>query len=589
MKRIITKIKSSLDPNLYRLFSYLPKYRLLIVLSVFFMILAATSSSLIAVLIGQLTDIGFYEKQAWIILIAPIGLIIIAGLNGGSMFMSNYILSKVSQSLLKELRHELFSRIIRWPSKAYQNTPAGLVASKFINEANVGLSQATKSAIILIRDSLQLVFLIAVLVWHNITLTLVTLIIAPAIVFLLKTISKKIKNIMESSQQNIASLLIHIKESCEARKVIKINNSYDSELSRFYKINQEVKKLAVRMNKISSIATPATQLIGMFGVAIVLTVAMVQTQSGHLTLGEFITFITAMLLLMPPLRRITGINTAFVTMTVGAESIFSTLDTPLEPDNGTKTLNRVQGQVTFQNVSLRYPNADHDAIHNFNLSVKPGETIALVGTSGSGKTSLVNLLPRFWNPSSGTIEIDGVDTQTVTLDSLRQQIAIVGQDVFLFDSTIRDNICYGKFDATDEEIRRAIEAAALTDFIASLPQGLDTPVGEAGDRLSGGQKQRISIARALLKDAPILILDEATSALDAESEHQIKTALATLMKNRTTFIVAHRLSTVQDADQIVTMQNGEIQEIGTHDELMKKGGLYAHLCELQGMQSKGAA
>ena len=553
------------------------------------MILAATSSSLIAVLIGQLTDIGFYEKQAWIILIAPIGLIIIAGLNGGSMFMSNYILSKVSQSLLKELRHELFSRIIRWPSKAYQNTPAGLVASKFINEANVGLSQATKSAIILIRDSLQLVFLIAVLVWHNITLTLVTLIIAPAIVFLLKTISKKIKNIMESSQQNIASLLIHIRESCEARKVIKINNSYDSELSRFYKINQEVKKLAVRMNKISSIATPATQLIGMFGVAIVLTVAMVQTQSGHLTLGEFITFITAMLLLMPPLRRITGINTAFVTMTVGAESIFSTLDTPLEPDNGTKTLNRVQGQVTFQNVSLRYPNADHDAIHNFNLSVKPGETIALVGTSGSGKTSLVNLLPRFWNPSSGTIEIDGVDTQTVTLDSLRQQIAIVGQDVFLFDSTIRDNICYGKFDATDEEIRRAIEAAALTDFIASLPQGLDTPVGEAGDRLSGGQKQRISIARALLKDAPILILDEATSALDAESEHQIKTALATLMKNRTTFIVAHRLSTVQDADQIVTMQNGEIQEIGTHDELMKKGGLYAHLCELQGMQSKGAA
>lgn len=589
MKRIITKIKSSLDPNLYRLFSYLPKYRLLIVLSVFFMILAATSSSLIAVLIGQLTDIGFYEKQAWIILIAPIGLIIIAGLNGGSMFMSNYILSKVSQSLLKELRHELFSRIIRWPSKAYQNTPAGLVASKFINEANVGLSQATKSAIILIRDSLQLVFLIAVLVWHNITLTLVTLIIAPAIVFLLKTISKKIKNIMESSQQNIASLLIHIKESCEARKVIKINNSYDSELSRFYKINQEVKKLAVRMNKISSIATPATQLIGMFGVAIVLTVAMVQTQSGHLTLGEFITFITAMLLLMPPLRRITGINTAFVTMTVGAESIFSTLDTPLEPDNGTKTLNRVQGQVTFQNVSLRYPNADHDAVHNFNLSVKPGETIALVGTSGSGKTSLVNLLPRFWNPSSGTIEIDGVDTQTVTLESLRQQIAIVGQDVFLFDSTIRDNICYGKFDATDEEIRRAIEAAALTDFIASLPQGLDTPVGEAGDRLSGGQKQRISIARALLKDAPILILDEATSALDAESEHQIKTALATLMKNRTTFIVAHRLSTVQDADQIVTMQNGEIQEIGTHDELMKKGGLYAHLCELQGMQSKGAA
>ena len=589
MSFVFQKTYYRLDPNLRRLFSYLPPYRWWIVFAVFFMVSAAASSSLIAVLIGKLTDIGFYKQQAWIILAAPVGLILIAAMNGGSMFMSNYLLAKVSQSLLKKLRHELFTKIIHWPASAYQNNQTGLIASKFVNEANVSLSQTTKSAIILVRDSLQLVFLIGVLMWHNIALTAITFVITPAIVWLLKTISRKIKNVMRNSQQSIATLLIHVKECCEARKVIKIANSYEHELSRFSAINQEVRKLALRMTKISSMATPATQLIGMTGVAIVLTVAMIQTQAGMLTLGDFITFITAMLLLMPPLRRITGINTAFVAMSVAAESIFSTLDTPLEPDNGTKKFDQIRGAVTFRNVSLRYPNADHDAVHNLSLSVKPGETIALVGTSGSGKTSLVNLLPRFWNPSSGTIEIDGVNTQTVTLESLRQQIAIVNQDVFLFDGTIRDNICYGKFDATDEEIRRAVEAAALTDFIASLPQGLDIPVGEAGDRLSGGQKQRISIARALLKDAPILILDEATSALDAESEHQIKTALATLMKNRTTFIVAHRLSTVQDADQIVTMQNGEIQEIGTHDELMKKGGLYAHLCELQGMQSKGAA
>ena len=576
-------------PSLVRLFGYLNPYRITIATAIFCMIVAASSSSLIALLIGQLTDIGFYDKQTWVILVAPLALIMVAALNGFGMFMSNYLLAKVSQSLLKKLRGQLFNKIIHWPSIAYQNNQTGLIASKFINEANVGLSQTTKSGIIIVRDTIQIISLICVLIWHNITLTCITFVIAPIIIWLLKIISKKIKDTMLSSQQNIASLLIHVKECCEAHKIIKITDSYSFELYRFNNINLEVKKLSLRLTKISSLATPATQLIGMAGVAVVLTVAMIQTQAGLLTLGDFITFITAMLLLMPPLRRITDINTAFVAMSVAAESIFSTLDTPLEPDNGTKTLNRVQGQVTFQNVSLRYPNADHDAVHNFNLSVKPGETIALVGTSGSGKTSLVNLLPRFWNPSSGTIEIDGVDTQTVTLESLRHQIAIVGQDVFLFDGTIRDNICYGKFDATDEEIRRAVEAAALTDFIASVPQGLDTPVGEAGDRLSGGQKQRISIARALLKDAPILILDEATSALDAESEHQIKTALATLMKNRTTFIVAHRLSTVQDADQIVTMQNGEIQEIGTHDELMKKGGLYAHLCELQGMQSKGAA
>lgn len=579
-------IKSKLDPNLQRLFTYLTSYRLSIIAAVFFMITAATSSSLIAVVMGQLTDIGFYEKQFWVILAAPLGLILIAAINGGSMFMSNYLLAKISQSLLKTLRQELFNKILHWPCNTYQNNQTGIVASKFVNEANVGLSQTTKSTIIIVRDSLQIVSLLCVLIWHNLSLSIVTFIIAPAIVWLLKTISKKIKSVIKNSQQSIASLLVHVKECCEARKVIKIADSYDHELSRFNTINQEVKKLALRMTKISSIATPATQLIGMAGVAVVLTVAMIQTQAGLLTLGDFITFITAMLLLMPPLRRITGINTAFVAMSVAAESIFATLDTPLEPDNGTVKFNRVHGDVTFRNVSLRYPNTDHDAVHNFNLSVKSGETVAFVGTSGSGKTSLVNLLPRFWNPSSGTIEIDGIDTQTATLESLRQQIAIVGQDVFLFDGTIRDNIRYGNPDATDEAIHRAVEAAALSDFIASLPQGLDTPVGEAGDRLSGGQKQRLSIARALLKNAPILILDEATSALDAESEFKIKTALSTLMKDRTTFIVAHRLSTVQDADQIVTMQNGEIQEIGTHDQLIQKGGLYAHLCELQGMQSK---
>lgn len=550
------------------------------------MVIGATSSSLIAILIGQITEVGFYAKQSWIAMIAPVGLIFVAILNGGSVFLSNYLLAKVSQSLLKELRKELFSKILHWPAVSYQNNQTGLIASKFVNEATVGLSQTTKSTIILIRDSLQLIFLFCVLVWHNAILTIIALIIAPAIIWLLRTITHKIKNVMQSSQQNIATLLIHVKECCEARKVIKMANNYEYELFRFNAINLIVKKLALRLTKIGSIATPATQLIGMAGVAVVLTVAMIQTQAGLLTLGDFITFITAMLLLMPPLRRITGINTAFVAMSVAAESIFATLDTPLEPDNGTEKLNRVRGTVSFHNVCLRYPNTDHDAVHNFNLSVKPGETVALVGTSGSGKTSLVNLLPRFWNPSSGTIEIDGVDTQTVTLESLREQIAIVGQDVFLFDGTIRDNIRYGNPDTTDEAIHRAVEAAALSDFIASLPQGLDTLVGEAGDRLSGGQKQRISIARALLKNAPILILDEATSALDAESEFKIKTALATLMKDRTTFIVAHRLSTVQDADQIVTMQNGEIQEIGTHDQLIQKGGLYAHLCELQGMQSK---
>lgn len=576
-------IKKFLSPNLIRLVSYLPKYRWIIAGAIFFMFTAATTSSLIAVLFGKLTQVGFYEQQPWIVVAAPIGLIFVACLNGGSMFMSNFLLAKVSQSLLFQLRGELFSKILQWPEQAYQRNLTGIIASKFVNEANVALSNAAKSSIILVRDSLQVVGLICVLVWHDVTLTLVTLVIAPAIVWLLKYISAKLRSILAGAQQNVATLLVRIKESYDARQIIKVSNTFESEIQRFKTVNDEVKSLALKMTKVSAAATPATQFIGVCGVAVVLVVAMIESQRGLLTLGEFITFLTAMMLILPPLRRLTGINSALVGISVAADSIFATLDEPVESDNGTVKLSGVQDEIVFEHVCLRYPGADRDAVHDFSLHVSAGNTIALVGLSGSGKSSLVNLLPRFWNPSAGRILIDGIDYQTVTLASLRQQIAIVSQDVILFDGTIRDNIAYGCPNATPQQIEAAIESASLTEFVSSLPNGLNTPVGEAGSRLSGGQKQRISIARALLKDAPILILDEATSALDAENEHRIKMALARLMKGRTTFIVAHRLSTIEYATKIVAMRAGEIAEVGTHAELLKKDGVYAHLCKLQGI------
>lgn len=576
-------LKEKTSSNLIRLADYLYSYRRIILWALFFMLSAATTSSLIAVLFGKLTQIGFYEQQPWIVIAAPIGLIFVACLNGGSMFMSNFLLAKVSQSLLFQLRGELFSKILQWPEYAYQRNLTGIIASKFVNEANVALSNAAKSSIILVRDSLQVVGLICVLVWHDITLTLVTLVIAPAIVWLLKYISAKLRSILAGAQQNVATLLVRIKESYDARQIIKVSNTFESEIQRFKTVNDEVRSLALNMTKVSSAATPATQFIGVCGVAVVLVVAMIESQRGLLTLGEFITFLTAMMLILPPLRRLTGINSALVGISVAADSIFSTLDEPVEVDNGTVELSGVRKGIVFEHVCLRYPGADRDAVHEFSLYVSAGDTIALVGLSGSGKSSLVNLLPRFWNPSAGRILIDGIDYQTLTLASLRQQIEIVSQDVILFDGTIRDNIAYGCPNATPQQIEAAIESASLTEFVSSLPNGLDTPVGEAGSRLSGGQKQRISIARALLKDAPILILDEATSALDAENEHRIKMALARLMKGRTTFIVAHRLSTIEYATKIVAMQAGEIAEVGTHAELLKKDGVYAHLCKLQGI------
>ena len=582
MKQVI-KNCSKLDSNIRRLASYLPKYRWLVGGAIACMVIAAASSSLVASLLGKLTDLGFYDKQAWIIVAAPIALIAVSFLHGGSMFLSNYLLSRASQFLLQELRQQLFAKILRWPATAYQNNSTGLIASKFVNEANVALSKAAKSAVILVRDSLQIVGLSVMLVWHNVSLTVVTLLIAPLIVWLLRTISRKLKDVMASSQQNIATLLSRVQESYEAHTVVKITNAYNVEMNRFAGINQEVKKLVLRMTKIGSIGTPATQLIGMLGVAVVLGVALVQVQHGLMTMGDFVTFLTAMLLILPPLRRITSLNATVVMMTVAAQSIFATLDEAEEKDTGTAELKNVKGEVVFDHVTMRYPNTDHDAVHDFNLTVRPGESMALVGASGSGKTTLVNLLPRFWNPTGGRILIDGVDTQDVMLTSLRRNIAVVSQDVILFDGTIRDNIIYGTPDATDDDIAKAVEAAALKDFIASLPEGLNTPVGEGGSRLSGGQKQRVSIARALLKNAPILILDEATSALDAQSEQAVKIALAHLMKDRTTFIVAHRLSTVENADKIVAMADGVIQEVGTHVELIRKEGLYARLCALQGI------
>lgn len=497
------------------------------------------------------------------------------------MLASNYLLANISQSVMLTLRRELFAKIIRWPASTYLKNPTGLVASKFINEANFALSSAAKAVIVLVRDSVQTLALVVILIYHNWVLAIAVLCFGPAVAKLLRWISNKMKSVMFSSQQNVATLLMRVKETYEAERLIKISGTYDDEHKRFRLINNQLADLAIHITKISSIGTPATQLIGMTGVAIVLAIALWQTQQGMLTLGEFVTFLAAMLLVLQPLKRLAGINTSIVGMSVAAESIFQTLDEPIEDDRGTIELRNVKGNVTFDHVSLRYPGTDRDAVSDFCLDVHPGERIALVGLSGSGKSSVVNMIPRFWNPTSGRILIDGVNTQDVTLASLRSQIAIVSQDVVLFDGTIRENIAYAMPDAPEEDILRAVEAAALTDFVASLPQGLDTPVGEAGSRLSGGQKQRISIARAILRNTPILILDEATSALDSESEAAVKTAIEKLMEGRTTFIVAHRLSTIRNTSRIVVMSEGIVREIGTHESLLAKGGDYAHLCKLQ--------
>lgn len=583
---LITRLKSKLNPSLLRLVTYLKPHRGKIAMSIVFMIGAGAASSLIAMLLGKLTDVGFYDQEAWIVVAAPIALIFISVLHGGSMFMSNYLLGKTSQAVLVKLREEIFHKILRWPAATYQKNSTGNITSKFIFEANVALSNASKSCIILVRDSVQVVALTCVLVWNNWMLAIVSLIIAPMIFKLLRYISKRMKTIMETCQASFASVLERVKEVYEGHRLVKLSDTYALEMDRFKRINDGVSKMMIDMTKVTSMGTPLTQLIFMSGVALVLAFAMFQISQGVITMGDFVTFLAALLLLMPPLRNLAGVNSGFVMMAVAAESIFATLDEADETDEGKVDLTTCKGDFVFEHVSMRYPNTKRDAVHEFNLEVKAGDCIALVGLSGSGKSTLVHMIPRFWNPTKGRILLDGIDIRDLSLESLRRHIAIVSQDVMLFDDTIRNNVLYGSPDATEAEVWKALEDASLADFVRTLPEGLDTLVGEGGSRLSGGQKQRLSIARAFLRNTPILILDEATSALDSENEMKIKGALVSLMKGRTTFMVAHRFSTIEHATKIVAMADGVVKEMGARAELLEQNGLFAELLRLQSLEKR---
>lgn len=569
------------DPVLKRLFKYALPYKGQMVLACIYMVGAASMSSLTATLLGKLTDAGFYQQEAWVIVAAPAALIGVTLLYAVSNVMSTYMLTKISQSMLVTLRMELFANVLRLPFPAYLANSTGLVSSKFVNEANIALGGAVSAAVVLIRDSLQVIALFGVLLWQNWKLTLIACIVGPIAGVILRTISKRVKRIVRASQEAIAAVLSRVSESYEAERLVKVSNTYDFEMARFSPINEKIRHLALKKQVMQGLGTPVTQIVTMMGVAVVVAFALFEAQRGALTIGEFITFLSAMLLLMPPLQHLAGLNSTFASISVAGKSIFDLLDMEQEKDTGTHVLENSKGAVVFENVRLRYPGQEMEALKAISISIAPGEHVAFVGLSGSGKTTLMNTVPRFWEVTDGAVRIDGYDVRDCTLSSLRSQIAIVSQNVTLFDATIRENIAYGKPEASDEEIAKAVRAAALTDFIASLPEGLNTRVGEAGNLLSGGQKQRVSIARAFLKNAPILILDEATSALDSESEHQIKLAIDELMQGRTCLIVAHRLSTIDNADRIVVMSKGEVVESGTPKELLDKGGAYADLYNLQ--------
>ena len=570
------------DPNLRRLLRMVLSHRRLLVFGLIATSVSAATEPLIARLAGVLTDQALFQKEFKAVIWMPIafvGLFIVRGL---AIFGGSYLLNRVSQAVLVDLRMSMFDRMLHWPTTTFENTPSGIVISKFVNEATNALNLAAEVMSTAVRDSLIVLGLLAMLFYYNWQLTLLTMIVAPPIGIALRAFSRRLRRLNLDNQVMLGEMTRAIQEAHEGQRVVKVYEGADYENSRFRQINEKLRGFAMRMQVAWSAATPIAQVLGAVGVAIVMTVALWQAQSAKASPGEFVTFLAAALLLLPALRHLSSLNGPLARMAAASESVFRMIDTAPEDDAGTRDIGRARGNVEFRRVSFRYAGADADALTEFDLTVRAGEMIAFVGPSGAGKSTAVHLIPRFIRPTSGEILLDGVALEDLTLASLRRQIALVSQDVVLFDDTIAANIAYGaQRGASIERIRDAADAAYLLPFIESLPQGFETRIGENAVKLSGGQRQRLSIARALLKDAPILLLDEATSSLDSESERFIQASLQRLMKGRTTFVVAHRLSTIERADRIVVLEHGRVAEIGSHGELIGRGGLYARLHSIQ--------
>jgi len=565
-----------------RLWISVQAYRSRILLALLTMLGTAATEVMFPKVLGYLLDHGFKGEQShlalWKIPVAIIGIFLVRGL---CTFTTSYLMSWISTKLLNELRAKIFDRILNVPVSFYQAESSSRIINTIMFEAQQIVEMLKVSMTTLFRDSLTVLVLLLALLWRNWQLTIVALVLIPVMAVLVRGVSKRLRKLNQNQLSVNNELTQVIEEATRANQVIRIFGGQQYELQRFEDKNEKLRGYAMRTTVAVASTTPLTQLAAAFAVAVVIMIAVSQAAANQTTAGNFAEFFTLMLLLLTPLKRLADLNGPMQRGLAASESVFGLIDTPPETDSGENLMARAQGKLEFVATSFAYPGQEQRALNDINLSIQPGETIALVGMSGGGKTSLVNLVPRFYTPVSGDILLDGRSLSAISLTSLRQQIAMVSQNVVLFDDTVAANIAYGDPQPDPARIAAAVQAAHLNDVVRDLPEGLNTTIGDNGNRLSGGQRQRLAIARAIYKDAPILILDEATSALDSESERAVQEALDELMQGRTTLVIAHRLSTIERASRIVVLVDGRIAETGTHTELLTRDGVYANLYRLQ--------
>ncbi len=545
------------------------------------MVVTAATEPLVAYIFKILLDHGFVEKPTFPLWLVPIAVIGAFVARGASTFLTTYMMSWVSTRLLNGLRRQMFDRMLHVSIDFYATHTVGRIINSIMFEVQQIMEMVTKLFISMVRCTLTIMGLLAYMLYTSWTLTLAAFILMPLMIFVVRLTGKRLKKLNKDSLDVNAQLTQVIEETTRAQQVIKIFGGQEYERSRFEERADALRRYSMRMTSTFAATVPVTQIMTACAMSVMIMMALIQASHQQITVGDFISFFTCMIALLAPLKQLAEVNGPLQRGMAAAEAVFKLIDSPIERSGGKELEHRASGQITFEDVCFSYPEQGKYALNKINLTVSPGETIAFVGMSGGGKSTLVNLIPGFYSATEGRILLDGEAIEDISLKSLRAQIAMVSQHVVLFDDTIAANIAYGDSAPDKERIEAAAKAAHLTEMIAALPDGFETLIGDNGSRLSGGQRQRLAIARAIYKDAPILILDEATSALDSESERAVQAALDQLMLGRTTFVIAHRLSTIERASRIVVLSGGSIVEIGTHDELLSQHGAYANLYHLQ--------